>query len=245
MTNHPRYSPPPQQPGYRPAPPHSGPVPTHTGGGPTHTGAVPTQTGAFAGPAGGPGYGGAGPQQNPTQQYDWRYRQPPPYRPPYDQPYGADPRVPVGGPPVPGSPQKRSRAGLLTVGAVAIAVVSAGIGGGVASVVDHSRQVAGGPGGSTSGGAAPGVPAANAPPGTVEQVAAKVVPSVVMLETDVGRQSEEGSGIILSSDGLILTNNHVVSTAAGGERGGAPRGAPGGGGPGGAGPGGGTGRRRR
>jgi putative serine protease PepD len=50
--------------------------------------------------------------------------------------------------------------------------------------------------------------------GTVEQVAAKVVPSVVMLETDLGRQSEEGSGIILSSDGLILTNNHVVATAA-------------------------------
>ena len=62
--------------------------------------------------------------------------------------------------------------------------------------------------------ATPSLPAANPPMGTVEQVAAKVVPSVVMLETDLGRQSEEGSGIILSSDGLILTNNHVVATAA-------------------------------
>ena len=53
------------------------------------------------------------------------------------------------------------------------------------------------------------------PPGSVEQVAAKVVPSVVMLETDMGRQSEEGSGIILSADGLIMTNNHVVAAAAG------------------------------
>ncbi len=52
------------------------------------------------------------------------------------------------------------------------------------------------------------------PPGTVEQVASKVVPSVVMLETDIGRASEEGSGVILSSDGLILTNNHVIAAAA-------------------------------
>ena len=58
------------------------------------------------------------------------------------------------------------------------------------------------------------MPAASLPAGSVEQVAAKVVPSVVKLEVDLGRQSEEGSGIILSSDGLILTNNHVVAAAA-------------------------------
>jgi putative serine protease PepD len=57
------------------------------------------------------------------------------------------------------------------------------------------------------------VPAASLPAGSVEQVAAKVVPSVVKLEVQMGRQSEEGSGVVLSSDGLILTNNHVVSGA--------------------------------
>ena len=115
---------------------------------------------------------------------------------------------------------------MLAAGAVVIAVLSAGIGGAAATVVELGTHAAGGNGGGLLTGAAPSVPAANMPPGSVEQVAAKVVPSVVMLETDLGRQSEEGSGIILSSDGLILTNNHVVAAAAN------PKG-PGGPGPGG------------
>jgi putative serine protease PepD len=95
---------------------------------------------------------------------------------------------------------------------LAIAVVSAGIGGGVATLVQPGTPSWS----STSSGATPGEPAASLPAGSVEQVAAKVVPSVVKLETDMGRQSEEGSGIILSTDGLILTNNHVVAAANGG-----------------------------
>jgi putative serine protease PepD len=182
MTNHPRYSPPPQQPGYPP---------------------VPDQRGA-------PGYSGHRQQQTYPQHFDWRYGQQPPYR----QPYGSFGGGQGGPPPQPGVPRKRSRAGALAVGALAIAVVSAGIGGAAASVVAHNGQLSSIADGTSLGGAAPSVPAANAPVGSVEQVAAKVVPSVVMLETDLGRQSEEGSGIILSSDGLILTNNHVVATAA-------------------------------
>ena len=90
-----------------------------------------------------------------------------------------------------------------------MAIVSAGIGGGVALVAQPDRPAV-----TTSAiGAAPSVPAASLPAGSVEQVAAKVVPSVVKLEVDLGRESEEGSGIVLSSDGLILTNNHVVAAA--------------------------------
>ncbi len=196
MTNHPGYSPPQQQPGYRPTHTQPGALPGHTLGG---------------------GYGSAGPQHTGAQQYDWRYRQQLPYRSPYDH-FGGAQRGAPGGPPASLAPQSSSRAGLLAIGAVVIAVLSAGIGGGVASLIDHGHGTGSALGGSAASGAAPSMPAANTPPGSVEQVAAKVVPSVVMLETDLGRQSEEGSGIILSADGLILTNNHVVASAASGPR---------------------------
>ena len=193
MTNQPRYSPPPPH-GRRP--------------GDDRTAVYPGQQ-----------HGHTGYQQQP---YDWRYttqqqqhaQQQHDYRQqPYDPYRGAPQQRPPQQPPRPPQPpRKRSRAGALTVGALAIAVVSAGIGGGVA-LMAKPDTVAGG----TQITAAPSMPAASLPAGSVEQVASKVVPSVVKLETDLGRASEEGSGIILSSDGLILTNNHVVAGGKGGD----------------------------
>jgi putative serine protease PepD len=58
--------------------------------------------------------------------------------------------------------------------------------------------------------------AAVAPSGSVEKVAATVLPSVVKINVSGSSGSGSGSGIILRKDGTILTNNHVVSLAGNG-----------------------------
>ncbi|MFI6868291.1 S1C family serine protease [Nocardia sp. NPDC050406] len=122
-----------------------------------------------------------------------------------------------GGPGQPGYPNspapQRSRKTALVAGAVALALFSGGIGGAVGSLA--TRDSGGGPA-ITNALDAPREKAtnvANAPQGSVQAVAQKVVPSVVMIRVEGARAEGEGSGVVLSTDGLILTNNHVVSGA--------------------------------
>jgi putative serine protease PepD len=102
-------------------------------------------------------------------------------------------------------PHKRSRGVLLFAAALAVAAVSAGVGGVTALSASHlstRNAVTTGPATSRSAGL-----------GSIEHVAAMVVPSVVQLSTDLGTEADFGSGIVLTADGLIMTNAHVVSAA--------------------------------
>lgn len=168
-------------------------------------------------PAG--GYGGGG------RSAEGPYGGPPGARPP-NAPYGA-PGHGYGagafgyapgtyGAPGRADPARESgrRVGRATL--VGFALVTALLGGLIGGVVGAS--LTGGSGGSTGvlGAPLPGVDEAAVPIGPVEAVAERVVPSVVRLLVQGGGAAGEGSGMVLSPDGLMLTNNHVVAPAAGG-----------------------------
>jgi len=134
------------------------------------------------------------------------------------QPYQVPPQAPQPGQaPQPAQSPRMPGRSALVIGAVALALVSGGIGGAVGawSVRDSSD------GAVVNALDAPTpqtTTVSNAPEGSVQAVADRVVPSVVRIEVLGRTGAGEGSGVILSSDGLILTNNHVVSGAGPGAR---------------------------
>ena len=98
----------------------------------------------------------------------------------------------------------------IVAGALAIALVAALFGGltGAFLMARHEGD----------GGAAP-LPAAPAgsiarPVGSIADIASKSLPSVVTIKVKGASAEGTGSGFVLRKDGYILTNNHVVASAA-------------------------------
>ncbi|HEY3260281.1 MAG TPA: trypsin-like peptidase domain-containing protein, partial [Pseudonocardiaceae bacterium] len=100
----------------------------------------------------------------------------------------------------------------------AATLLAAALGGGVGGMVGYNLadQPQSTAGSSLDAAKPPARQATDAPAGSAEQVAAKVLPTVVQIRVSGRTSTGEASGVILSADGLILTNNHVVEGAANG-----------------------------
>ncbi|WP_405684754.1 S1C family serine protease [Streptomyces sp. NBC_00057] len=182
---------------WAPAPPVQRPVPT-----PAHGTPVPPQ---YA------GTNGAGIPTSPAPGFTPPPQQPQPQSTQWLQydPWGA-PRQPLTNPGPPlgaDGGRKKNRRGSLLVGAVLLALVAGGIGGGIGAYIERNgglTQVELPQTGHNSGGRAPD---------SVAGIAASALPSVVTLHVSGTTESGTGTGFVLDNSGHILTNNHVVAPA--------------------------------
>jgi len=120
---------------------------------------------------------------------------------------------PAAGPTVAAPPRRRS---VQVVALVAAGALLGGTGGVAAGVALHNDSP--GTPAALSGSSAPVVSPSGMSTGgrSTSAVAAAVLPSVVVLQVSGSGQSDTGSGVVLSGDGYLLTNNHVVAAASSG-----------------------------
>ncbi len=170
--------------------------------GPTGWPTVPHQPPAAAGsPLGHPGV--AAPPQPPHggPAFGSPYGEPSPFGESFGEPAAA-----------PAGPQQHSRLRVGIAGLVVGALIGGGAGAGVATLVADSatpRSVASGP--------AQNVVITNPEKATTATAAAaKAARSVVTIYVTNNSNAGSGSGIVLSPDGYVLTNNHVVTLESSG-----------------------------
>jgi len=111
------------------------------------------------------------------------------------------------------TPPARSLWGQIAAFVVLIAIVAAGIGAGIGwglARAVNSHQV----GQQTNSQSSPitqVTPGTGAQSTSIDAIAAKINPAIVDVNTTIGSGAAAGSGMIIGSNGEILTNNHVVS----------------------------------
>ncbi|MEV6243237.1 trypsin-like peptidase domain-containing protein [Lentzea sp. NPDC051838] len=115
-------------------------------------------------------------------------------------------------PPVPQRPKGR---GKVVAGVAALVLIVGGLSGGLGGYLGYtfaneSSSV------SSLDTPRPASQTSNAPAGSVEEVANKLLPSVVQIQVVTRTGAGEGSGFIISSNGQIVTNNHVIEGASAG-----------------------------
>ncbi|MFD9501098.1 S1C family serine protease [Streptomyces sp. NPDC060035] len=108
------------------------------------------------------------------------------------------------------APERRVKRPLALLAAVAI--VAAAIGGGTATLVGELAD--GGSNSSGSGSVVSGTTVSRSSAGTVSGVAAAVAPAIVEISATSSAGDATGSGVVITSDGEIVTNNHVISGAS-------------------------------
>ncbi|MFD7615930.1 S1C family serine protease, partial [Streptomyces sp. NPDC059802] len=122
---------------------------------------------------------------------------------------GSGPAFPPPAPPEPAAPRHRARRPVALLAAVAIA--AAIVGGGTATVIE---QLTGNGSNSAAGSVIPGTTVSQSSKGTVAGVAKAVSPMIVEINATSTAGESTGSGVIITSDGEIVTNNHVISGAS-------------------------------
>ncbi|MFE3146746.1 S1C family serine protease [Streptomyces sp. NPDC059218] len=119
------------------------------------------------------------------------------------------PDFPPPAPQEPAAPRHRARRPVALLAAVAIA--AAIVGGGTATVIE---QLTGGGTNSAASDVVPGTTVSQSNKGTVSGVAKAVSPMIVEINATSTAGESTGSGVVITSDGEIVTNNHVISGAS-------------------------------